>query len=175
MKLKVIGVFYIILAIAWIRTEYREPVNATAPKAVRRALPKERPYAFPHDYAETHTKLAGLFADATNIFNRGTIPVLVLPSFVMAVDNNVPDLLSLITESAYFYLYNDQKVRVVRRDYSSGGKSRIRAKHILIGRVGIIGTQIRISVRVQDISTGEILDAFDNYIDKTKVGKYLKN
>jgi len=173
MKLKVLCTFWVILVIVWFVTEYKEPKEASPPKIVRRKLPAEKPYDFPGDYTESHKKLAGVFENATSIFTDGNVPVLVLPPFTMATDNSNPVLLAYVTESAYSYLYNDKKIRIVRRDYTSEGKSRIRAKYILIGKVGTIGQQIRITVRIQDINTGEILDAFDDYIDMAKVSKYL--
>ena len=171
--LKLLGIFYFILAIAWVMTEYKEPKEAAEPKVVRRKLPKEKPYDFPGDYSDTHKEMAGVFGNSTGMFTNDNIPVLVLPPFTMATDDSTPHLLNLVTESAYSYLYNDRKVRIVRRDYTSDSRSRIRAKYILIGRVSTIGNQVRISVRIQDINTGEILDAFDGYIDKAKVNKYL--
>jgi len=172
-KLILLGFFYFILAIIWIATEYKEPRKESPPKITRRSLPKEKPYVFPADYIESHRKLAILFGNATNMFIDGNTPVLALPSFAMTTDNFSTVLLAYITESAYAYLYTDRRVRVVRRDYTSDSRSRIKAKYILIGRVGTIGNQIRITVRIQDINTGEILDAFDDYIDRTKVSKYL--
>ena len=172
MKKKLIVILYIVLAVAWFATDYKEPTEASAPKVARRKLPTEKPYNFPSDYTETHKKLAGVFTDAAGMFTGGNVPVLALPPFAMATGDSTPALLNLVTESAYSHLYNDRKVRVVRRDYSEG-KSRIRAKYILIGRVSTIGNQIRVTVRIQDINTGEILDAFDDFIERAKIGKYL--
>ena len=172
-KLKLLGIFYCILAIAWFVTEYREPKEDAIPKVTRRKMPKVKPYDFPEDYTASHEKLANMFGNATSMFSGGNIPVLALPPFAMAAGESYPVLLNLITESAYSYLYNDRKVRVVRRDYSSESKSRIRSRYILIGRVSTIGNQIRITVRIQDINTGEILDAFDDFIDRAKINNYL--
>ena len=172
MKKKLLCVFYIILIVAWFKTEYEEPAVFTQ-KVTRRALPKEKHFEFPNDYSETHNMLSGLFRDSTSSFTGNNFPVLALPPFTLTTGGGSPELLNLITESAYSHLRSDGKVRVVRRDYSPGSKSRIKAKYILIGRVGTIGDQIRVTVRVQDINTSEILDVFDSYIDRTKVSKYF--
>lgn len=172
-KFKSLVLFYFILAIAWFMTEYREPQKDAGRGAARRKLPAEKPYDFPGDYTGPHKKLAAVFGNVTSMFTGGNIPVLALPSFSMASGDSKPVLLNLVTESAYFYLHNDQKIRVVRRDYSSGNKSRIKAGHILIGRVSAIGNQIRITVRIQDINTGEILDDYDCFFDKAEVKNYL--
>ena len=169
---KTLGIFYLALAVAWFATEYREP-KEEAPKVTRRGLPVKKPYAFPADYSESHKKLAGVFAEATEMFSGGNVPVLLLPPFTLSTGDGSPALLTYVTESAYDYLYNDRKVRVVRRDYDSGGKSRIRGRYILIGKVGTLGEQVRITVRIQDVNTGEILDSFDNYLSRAQVGRYL--
>lgn len=170
---KIIIGFYIILIIAWSASEYREPPVIIPPKITRKIMPKEKPYNFPADYADTHKHLANLFGNASSMFTGGNVPVLVMPLFTMSTGGESPELLELITESAFYYLYRDRKVRIVRRDYNSGKSSRIKAKHILIGRVSAIGNQIRVVVRIQDVNTGEILDAYDDFIDMEKVSKYL--
>jgi len=172
-KLTTLAVFIVIIFIAWDVTAYKEPKEEPPPKVTRRAMPKEKPYNFPGDYTETHKKLAGIFGEATSIFTGGNVPVLALPPFAMATGSGSPELLNLLTESAFSYFYNDRKVRVVRRDYNAANRSRIRAKHIVIGRVSTIGNQIRVIVRIQDVNTGEILDAFDDLIDRSQVSKHL--
>ena len=169
--IKALLIFYVILAVAWSITSYKEPKEKSGPGVTRREMPKGKPFSFPAGYADTNKKLASIFASATEIFDDGNVPVLALPPFTM--DNESPELLTLLTESAFFYLSNDKNVRVVRRDYSAGGSSRIKPKHILIGKVGEIGRQLRITVRIQDVNSGEILDVFDEYIRKADVAKFL--
>jgi TolB-like protein len=172
-KLLMIVIFLGGLGFVWVKTDYKEPAGASAARVTRRKLPVEKPYDFPGDYTDSHKKLAGVFESSTSMFTEGNVPVLTLPPFTMTTGGGAPELLNLVTESAYSYLYNDRKVRVVRRDYTSEKKSRIRANYILIGRVSTIGDQIRITVRIQDLRTGEIVDAFDDYIERAKLGKYL--
>jgi TolB-like protein len=172
-KLKQFILFYFILAIVWVMTEYKEPKETLPPKVVRRQFPMKRPYNFPKDFFETHTNLAGVFEDSTSMFTGGNIPVLILPPFTMVTGNSTAELINLVTESAFYHLYNDQKIRIVRRNYDEKNRSRIRANYILIGRISTIGNQIRITVRIQDINTGEILDAFDDYINIGQISKYL--
>ena len=170
---KVLGIFYLILAVAWVVVGRKEPERKILPKITRRSFPRETPYNFPPDYAETHKTLAKVFGDTTTMFTEENIPVLILPPFTMTTDDDNPVLLDYITKSAFSYLYNDNKIRVVQRDYTSENRSRIKARYILIGKISPIGNQFRITIRIQDINTGEILDAYDEYISKTQVSKYL--
>jgi len=171
--MKMLIIFYVVLAVIWSATSYKEPKEDAPAKASRRALPREKPYDFPSAYSGTHKKLEGLFANSTEMFNGGNVPVLALPPFTMTAEGKSPELLNLLTESAFFYLCKDKNVRIVRRDYASGGNSRIKPRHILIGRVGEIGNELRITVRIQDVNSGEILDAFDEYVRKTDVARFL--
>ena len=173
MKKKWLIIFYIILLIIWIATDYREPVEDPPPEIIRRVFPTEKTHNFPNDFIITHNSLANLFEDATSRFTHGNVPVLLLPDFVMATGDSTPVLLDYIKESAFSYLYNDPKVRVVRRNYDSDQRSRIRGNYILIGRVSTFRDQIRITVRIQDVNTGEILDAFDEFVPLAQVSSHL--
>ena len=180
-KSKVLAVFIIILAVLWQVTDYRGPLKPSKPKIDRRALPKEKPYDFPAEYVKTHKKMAEIFKNVTSSFTEGNVPVIVLTPFVMAPgasaegpqDNSSPSLPAYLTESAYSYLYNDKNVRVVRRNYDLKNRSRIQAKYILIGRISSIGNQIRVTVRLENVTTGEILDSHDEYLDKAQVSRFL--
>ncbi|MDR1179431.1 MAG: hypothetical protein LBK44_02905 [Spirochaetales bacterium] len=173
-KLKILVVFYIILITVWYATEPAKPRQELSQKITRRKFPEKTDYAFPKEYAEVHKEFSGIFAEIPAAFPQGT-PVLVLPAFTMTGGNNSSALPEYVTESAYSYLSKNRNVRIVRRDYNSKTGSRIKAKYILIGRVNPIENQIRVSVRIENIASGEILDYFEKYIDKNKVAGYLTN
>jgi|GEM_PF-2867358 len=173
-KLKALLIFYFILLVAWVLlVEDWRAVRDVAPVVVRRPFPRERPFNFPRGYIGTHQRLAGMFAESTSMFAGGNVPVLALPPFAMAAGGGSPEFLSLLTESAFYYLYNDRRVRVVRRDYEAGGRSRIRAYHILIGRVSTIGNHVRVTVRIQDVHSGEILDVFAEDIYRGDIARFF--
>jgi hypothetical protein len=174
-KLKMLVVFYIILIVVWHVTEPEKPRQELPSKITRRKLPEKTAYAFPKEYEEVHRDFAAVFDGIPAAFPQGTVPVLVLPAFTMSADNNSSALPGYVTESAYSYLSKSPNVRIVRRDYNSKTGSRIKAKYILIGRVNPIENQLRVSVRIENIASGEILDYFEQYIDKAKVAGYLAN
>jgi hypothetical protein len=169
-KIKKLLGFFIILAVAWIVTEPKKPKEEPPPEITRRKLPKETPYKFPADYIWIHSKLENVFGGISSSFTEGNVPVLILSNFTMAMGSS-PELLTHVTESAYTYLSDSRNLRIVKRDYNK--KSRIKAKYILIGRLIPTADQIRISVRIENINTGEITEIFDEYIDRNKAGIYL--
>jgi hypothetical protein len=171
MKFKTLVIFYIILFVAWTVTEPQKPKEEPPPKIVRRKMPKEKPYNFPQEYAWIHNGLEDIFGKVSSSFSGKNIPVLVLPVFTMSTGDTAT-LPAYMTESAYAYLSNSRNIRTVKRDYKKS-KSRIKSKYVLIGRLTPIGDQIRVSVRVEDIYTGEIIDVFDAYIDRNKAGFFL--
>jgi hypothetical protein len=162
--------FCIVLFVIWNVTEPEKPKEEPPPKIVRRKLPKETPYKFPDDYVLIHNKLKNVFDDLSSYFSEGNVPVLILSDFTMS-NGNTLKLSAYVTESAYAYLSNSKNLRIVKRDYSK--KSRIKANYILIGRLIPLADQIRVSVRVENINTGEITEIFDEYIDRNKAGIYL--
>ncbi|MDR2865476.1 MAG: hypothetical protein LBV68_07710 [Spirochaetaceae bacterium] len=176
-----LAVFAIILCGVWNCTGPEYPQRPTRethtvtetppPKIVRRQFPKEAPFAFPAEYKETYNKMSNVFLEVSNSFTGNNVPVLAVVPFTMSSGDNSAVLLTYAGETAYSYLSGSSKIRAVKRDYSA--KSRITSKYILIGKVIPIGNQVRLTVRVEDVRTGEIIDAFDEYIDKSQISMYF--
>jgi TolB-like protein len=169
-KLKILAGFAGALFYLWVLTEPQTPKPETPPQIVRRKLPKETPYKFPENYTTIHKDLEGVFNEVTSSFTGGNVPVLILPDFTLSTGDR-PVFLTFVTESAYTHLSKSKNIRIVKRDYNK--KSRIKAKYILIGRLSSVANQIRVSVRIENINTGEIVDVFDDYIDKNKASLFL--
>jgi TolB-like protein len=171
-KLKALVVFFIILFIAWTVTYPKQPKKAPPPpKITRRKLPMEAPYDFPENYILIHQELQYVFNEVSSSFTGNNVPVLVMPIFTMST-GGTPVLLTYITESAYAHLSKSKNIRIVKRDYNKS-KSRIKSKYILIGRLSPVGDQIRVSIRIENINTGEIIDVFDEYIARDKASVFL--
>ncbi|MDR3266832.1 MAG: hypothetical protein LBT24_04585 [Tannerella sp.] len=162
-KLKTLACFFGALWFLWAITEPKTPKPETAPQIVRRKLPKETTYKFPENYTGIHKELESVFSEVSSSFAGANVPVLILPVFTLST-GGTPVLITYVTESAYAHLLKSKNIRIVKRDYNT--KSRIKAKYILIGRLSSVGDQIRVSVRIENINTGEIVDVFDGYIDK---------
>jgi TolB-like protein len=170
-KLKILAVFFGVFWFIWTVTEPKTPKIEPPPQIVRRKLPKETPYKFPENYAGIHKELEGVSNEVSSSFAGSNVPVLILPVFTMST-GGTPVLLNFVTESAYAHLSKSKNIRIVKRDYNKS-KSRLKAKYILIGRLSSVGNQIRVSLRIENINTGEIVDVFDDYIDKTKASQFL--
>jgi hypothetical protein len=176
-NITMLAAFYLILYIAWIATEPEKPEEKPeAPevvvKTVRRSFPQEKPYSLPDNYAPIHDGLEGLFNEISSSFTGENVPVVILPPFKMATSSDSPVFLTHITESAYAHLSGSGNLRIVKRDYNKS-KSRIKSQYILLGILSPIRNQIRLSVRLENINTGEILDVFDEYFDMGKVSGFL--
>jgi hypothetical protein len=176
-NITMLAAFYLILYIAWIATEPEKPGEQSGPqeivvKTVRRSFPKAEPYSFSDSYTPVHNELQGLFNEVSSSFAGENIPVVLLPPFTMSAGSGSPGFLANITESAYAYLSESKNLRIVKRDYSKS-KSRIKSQYILLGILSPIRNQIRLSVRLENINTGEILDVFDEYLDKSRISEFL--
>jgi TolB-like protein len=177
-KLKMLGIYIIAVVVVFYAVTGSKPELPKKPaapvqKITRRNLPQEKPYDFPSDYLNVHKALAGSFSEVSAFFTNGNVPVLIITPFTITQSNNSPLVLTYLTESAYDYLHKSRNLRAIKRDYTSNKKPRITSNYILVGKVSPIGNQVRITLRIEDIRTGEIIDAFDDYVDKQAVARYL--
>jgi hypothetical protein len=180
-KSKSLGLFLLILICTYNLTGPKKPhkyfdlppKKTVEPEIIRYPFPKPKLNSFPTDFYPVHNKLSGIYKELTTSFPLKNVPVIALPVFKSTEPNISAGLVNYLTESAYSHLYYSKNMKIVKREYNISKKSRIKTKYILIGRISPVINQYRITLRLEDINTGEIIESFDDYIDKSIADRFL--